>query len=94
MCRDIRSERPSMQRRWQGEGIQLMSIGWTFEIIREHPSTSGPKLISQLVDVAIEEKDKALETAKHRTREGVVQIVANDELSSNVRLSPGRIRPR
>jgi hypothetical protein len=75
-------------------GMVAMSIGWTIEITTERLSSSGPRVRSELFDVAIEDKILALEAARYRARGNIVQIVAKDELAQSTRLSPGRIRPR
>ena len=71
-----------------------MATGWTIEITTERSSNSGPRLRSELFDVAIEDKTLALEAARYRARGNIVQIVAKDELAQSTRLSPGRIRSR
>jgi hypothetical protein len=71
-----------------------MPIGWTVEVTTEHPSTWGPRTRSQLFDLAIEDKGKALEAVRHHARGTVVRIVAKEELAKGTRLSPGRIRSR
>lgn len=71
-----------------------MQIGWTVQITTEHPTQWGPKLRSQVLDVAIADKGKALEAARHHAGATVIQIVARDELTRSIRLSPGRIRSR
>ena len=49
---------------------------------------------SQLFDVAIVDKGKALEAVRRHARGTVVQVVAKDELAKGTRLSPGRIKCR
>jgi hypothetical protein len=74
--------------------MRRMPTGWTIEVTTEHWTTLGRRLRSQVFDVAIEDKEKALEAAKHHARATIIQIVAKDALDGSIRLSPGRIKSR
>jgi hypothetical protein len=71
-----------------------MASGWTVEITTEEPSSRGMRRMSQLFDVAIEDKGKALEAATYHARGTVIEIVARSKLPRKARLSPGRIALR
>jgi hypothetical protein len=71
-----------------------MPLGWTVEITTEQPCRFGTKRSSQLFDVAIEDRDKALEAAMYHARGTILEINTRHQLPPGTRLSPGRIIAR
>jgi hypothetical protein len=57
-----------------------MASGWTVEITAEEPSSRGTRRMSQLFDVAIEDKSKALEAVSHHARGMVIEIATRSKL--------------
>ena len=72
-----------------------MSKGWMVETTAFDKNGSRTIVRRQLFDVAIEDRDTAIEAVRHHTRaEACVTIAAIRELHECYGLSPGRIKSR
>jgi hypothetical protein len=75
--------------------MEPMAKGWTVQVTTQDRGFRGDRIRQQLFDVAIEDKDRAVEAVRHRVWERPdAQIEAKGELHGGVCLSPGRVRCR
>jgi hypothetical protein len=75
--------------------MEPMAKGWTVQVTTHDRGFRCDRTTMRLFDVAIEDKDKALEAVRHYTqaRPGM-QIEAMRELDNGYSLSPGRVKSR
>ena len=72
-----------------------MAKGWTVQVTTHDRGMRCDRVRQQLFDVAIEDKDKAVEAVRHQLRTlADAQVEATAELHSGAYLSPGRVRCR
>ena len=72
-----------------------MAKGWTVEVRTHDRGFRCDRVRMQLFDVAIEDKDKAVEAVRHHLwARPDAQIEATGELDNGYTLSPGRVRCR
>jgi hypothetical protein len=72
-----------------------MAKGWTVQVTTHDRGYRGERIRQQLFDVAIEDKDRAVEAVRHHVwSRPDAQIEATVELHGGVSLSPGRVRCR
>jgi hypothetical protein len=72
-----------------------MAKGWTVEVITQDRGFRSSRRRHQFFDVAIEDKDKAVEAVRHHLwARPDAQIAATGELHAGLSLSPGRVRCR
>lgn len=72
-----------------------MAKGWTVQVTTHDRGYRGERIRQQLFEVAIEDKDRAVEAVRHYIwSRPDAQIEATAELNGSVSLSPGRVRCR
>ncbi len=72
-----------------------MAKGWTVQVTTHDRGFRCDRIKQQLFDVAIEDKDKAVEAVRHHlwTRPDAM-VEATDQLHGGLALSPGRVKCR
>ncbi len=72
-----------------------MAKGWTVQVTTHDRGFRCDRIKHQLFDVAIEDKDKAVEAVRHHLwARPDAQVEPMGELHSGLYLSPGRVRCR
>jgi hypothetical protein len=72
-----------------------MAKGWTVQVKTHERGFRGERIRQQLFDVAIEDRERAVEAVRHQVwQRPDAQVEAMAELHSGSPLSPGRIRCR
>ena len=72
-----------------------MARGWTVQVTTQDRGFRCDRTRQQLFDVAIEDKDKAVEAVRHHLwARPDAQVEATGELHNGAFLSPGRVRSR
>jgi hypothetical protein len=72
-----------------------MAKGWTVQVTTLDRGLRCERVRQQLFDVAIEDKDKAVEAVRNQLRTlADAQVEATEELHPGFHLSPGRVRCR
>jgi hypothetical protein len=72
-----------------------MAKGWTVQVTTQEPGFRGDRLNFRFFDVAIEDKDKAVEAVRHHLwMRPDARVEAMAELHRSASLSPGRVRCR
>ena len=72
-----------------------MARGWTVQVMTQNCGFRSDRTRLQLFDVAIEDKDKAVEAVRHHVwAQPDARVEAMGELHSGFALSPGRVRCR
>jgi len=72
-----------------------MAKGWTVQVTTQDPGFRCDRVRHRFFDVAIEDKDKAVEAVRHHIWERPdARVEATAELHSGACLSPGRVRCR
>jgi hypothetical protein len=75
--------------------VKPMAKGWTVQVTTHDRGLRCDRIRHRLFDVAIEDKDKALEAVRHRFWAAAdIQIEAMGELDTASPMSPGRVRCR
>lgn len=72
-----------------------MAKGWTVQVTMQDRGYRCDRIRQQLFDVAIEDRDKAVEAVRHHVwARPDARIEATTELHNGSCLSPGRVRCR
>jgi hypothetical protein len=72
-----------------------MAKGWRVQVTTHDRGSRCDRIRQQLFDVAIEDKDKAVEAVRHQLwARPDAQVEATAELHGGLLLSPGRVRCR
>ena len=72
-----------------------MAKGWTVQVTTHDRGPRCDRIRQRLFDVAIEDREKAVEAVRHRLwGKPDTEIEAMAELNSATALSPGRVRCR
>jgi len=74
-----------------------MAKGWTVRVITHERGFRGERVRQQLFDVAIEDKERAVEAVRHRVWErpdALIEATAQLDRSRSLRISPGQVRVR
>ena len=72
-----------------------MAKGWTVQVTTQDRGFRCDRIRQQLFDVAIEDKDRAVEAVRHRVWQRPDALVeAKAQLHSGLRISPGQVRCR
>jgi hypothetical protein len=72
-----------------------MAKGWTVQVTTLDRGMRCERVRQQLFDVAIEDKDKAVEAVRNQLRTlPDAQVEATEQLHPGFHLSPGRVRCR
>jgi hypothetical protein len=72
-----------------------MAKGWTVQVTTQDRGFRGDRVRMQLFDVAIEDKDRAVEAVRHQIwSRPDAQVEATAQLHGGSCLSPGRVRSR
>ena len=72
-----------------------MAKGWTVQVKTQDPGFRCDRVRLRLFDVAIEDRDRAVEAVRHHIwGRPDAQVEATAELHNGAHLSPGRVRSR